>query len=341
MLLIAFFYAIVLSFILGVVHGITPDEHTWPITFSYAVGSGTVKGGAKAGLVFSSGFTLQRALMSEVAYFIFIGFLLNPLFNGIVYIIVGAVMAFAGAYILNKGIYPHWHWLEKKLGLIFKLHSKNSEYQKKELEHTANPACCDENTQYKAVPMKMAFVHGLIAGFGFGAFALILFTSISPTMPSPWLGWVPGFFFGVGTMITQVAIGSGLMVFLTKVKKLTKNGINFVTKYMSGNTLYYGGFMFVLAGFFIILFPATATYGILTSINIPNLDSIDLSFFLVIAIVLIIGVGSYFKGVKKAEKLGLVETPVKSNEKNKKAKNVKRSKQKNTLKKKQSPTPPQ
>src|SRR5204863_7466007 len=27
------------AFLLGLVHGITPDEHTWPITFSYAIGA--------------------------------------------------------------------------------------------------------------------------------------------------------------------------------------------------------------------------------------------------------------------------------------------------------------
>ncbi|MEM3855829.1 MAG: hypothetical protein QW298_01525, partial [Candidatus Micrarchaeaceae archaeon] len=60
--------AIVIALLLGFVHGITPDEHTWPITFSYAVGSYSTKGGAKAGLIFSTGFTIQRAVLSEVAY---------------------------------------------------------------------------------------------------------------------------------------------------------------------------------------------------------------------------------------------------------------------------------
>ncbi|HVB64913.1 MAG TPA: DUF2946 family protein, partial [Nitrolancea sp.] len=27
------------ALLLGMLHGVTPDEHTWPITFSYAVGS--------------------------------------------------------------------------------------------------------------------------------------------------------------------------------------------------------------------------------------------------------------------------------------------------------------
>jgi hypothetical protein len=34
-----------LGFVLGLLHGATPDEHTWPITFSYAVGSFTTSEG--------------------------------------------------------------------------------------------------------------------------------------------------------------------------------------------------------------------------------------------------------------------------------------------------------
>ncbi len=34
---------LVISFILGLMHGATPDEHTWPITFSYAVGKYSTK----------------------------------------------------------------------------------------------------------------------------------------------------------------------------------------------------------------------------------------------------------------------------------------------------------
>jgi len=43
--------ALIISYLLGIVHGVTPDEHTWPITFSYAVGTYSTKGGAKAGLI--------------------------------------------------------------------------------------------------------------------------------------------------------------------------------------------------------------------------------------------------------------------------------------------------
>src|SRR5579875_3282432 len=50
-------------------HGIIPDEHTWPITFAYSVGSATGKGGMKAGGFFSLAFTVQRAIMSQLVYF--------------------------------------------------------------------------------------------------------------------------------------------------------------------------------------------------------------------------------------------------------------------------------
>ncbi|MFP3297134.1 MAG: hypothetical protein RXN78_06055, partial [Vulcanisaeta sp.] len=52
---------LIVSLFLGMLHGITPDEHTWPITFSYAVGEYSTRGGIKAGFLFSLGFTIQRA----------------------------------------------------------------------------------------------------------------------------------------------------------------------------------------------------------------------------------------------------------------------------------------
>src|SRR5436190_23056712 len=56
------------AFLLGLVHGITPDEHTWPITFSYAIGSYSTRRGLRVGLIFSLAFAVQQALASELAY---------------------------------------------------------------------------------------------------------------------------------------------------------------------------------------------------------------------------------------------------------------------------------
>ncbi len=51
--------ALIYSFLFGLLHGILPDEHTWPITFSYAIAGWSGKEGMKAGLYFSAAFTLQ------------------------------------------------------------------------------------------------------------------------------------------------------------------------------------------------------------------------------------------------------------------------------------------
>ena len=299
--------ALVISYLLGLVHGITPDEHTWPITFSYAIGSYSVKGGAKAGLVFSSGFTIQRAIMSEIAYLALAGIFMTSVAFGITYIAVGAAMFGAGVYIKNKKIYPHWHWLEEKLSYVTGIHKPGDKIQKKEMEHKLNPVM-ESGENLKPVPSKLAFAHGIIAGFGFGAFALILYTVIAPVMPNIWFGWIPGFLFGIGTMTMQVIFGSIFGAWLTKVKKLTIKGMQYIARYISSNVLYYGGLAFAVTGALILKFPQILSYGIITPIQVHNLHDLGVGFFIVIFVVAVIGIVSYIEGMKKVEKLGYTKS---------------------------------
>ncbi len=304
---VTFIEAIILSFILGLVHGITPDEHTWPITFSYAVGSYSTRKGMKAGLIFSSGFTLQRALLSEIAYFALIAIFTTSLAFGITYVAVGAAMAAAGLYLSKKSTYLHWHYLERELGQWLGIHRKRSKYQEEEFEHKINPIMSkDAKPELRDVPLKLAFVHGLIAGFGFGAFALILYFVMVPAMPNMYLAWLPGFLFGIGTMTMQIIFGAFFGTFLTKKKNLTKEGIAFISKYISKNVLYYGGLAFVVAGLAIITFPNLLNLGISTGLKIHNLDTLNIGFFLVVFVVVIIGIASYYAGIRKAVDLRYV-----------------------------------
>ena len=59
---------LVIALVLGIMHGATPDEHTWPITFSYAIGSYSTRKGMKAGFAFSAGFTVQRAILTTLGF---------------------------------------------------------------------------------------------------------------------------------------------------------------------------------------------------------------------------------------------------------------------------------
>src|SRR5579863_4904080 len=95
---------------LGLLHGVVPDEHTWPITFAYSIGTTTGRGGVKAAAWFSTAFTAQRAMMSMIVYAAIAaaigawGFNLatqDAAVNGPVYLAVGAAMAIAGLLILT------------------------------------------------------------------------------------------------------------------------------------------------------------------------------------------------------------------------------------------------
>ncbi|MEM0158507.1 MAG: hypothetical protein QW812_03255 [Thermoplasmataceae archaeon] len=296
---VGFAVALLISYLLGIVHGITPDEHTWPITFSYSVGSYSTKGGFKAGAMFSAGFTIQRALLSELAYFALAGVFMTSLAFGLTYIAVGVAMAGAGIYIGKAGKYAHFHAIEEALGKITGLHSHEERQASDELKHSANPVMHD----LKPVPMKLALLHGLIAGFGFGAFALIIYTVLSPAMPSPYFGFLPGLLFGLGTMTMQILFGMGFGKWMQVHKKLSRDGISYVAKSISRYVLTYGGYAFVISGAAILAFPALLDIGINTGIHVHNLDNLGIGFFLVIFSVVGIGIYGYLKSMRSAQKI--------------------------------------
>jgi sulfite exporter TauE/SafE len=234
--------AIVYSFLFGLLHGILPDEHTWPITFSYAIGSASGKEGVKAGLYFSTAFTVQRMMISELAYFALAPFLLSPEINGIVYVVVGLAMSAAGAILLRKNRYPHLdlgvHWHEIPTTKQIRPEEGNPE------ELRGLPV---------APPLRWTIVHGFIAGFGFGGFSLFINTVAAPAMPSPWLGFLPGLLFGLGTMIMLGVIGGFFGTFLRWTRSLTPEEIKRIGSTTGGRTLFFGGLLFGAAGIALLL----------------------------------------------------------------------------------------
>ena len=294
------------SYILGLLHGATPDEHTWPITFSYSVGTFSTRGGAKAGLVFSGGFTLQRAILTELAYLALASVLESSLAFGSVYVVVGAVMLLAGLYIAGRGKYLHWHYIEEKLGVALGIHRKGSEGQRREFEHEVNPLFSEAEDLTKPVPVRLAFLHGLVAGWGLGTYALILMTVITPAMPGPLFAWIPGALFGLGTMTMQILWGAGFAKWLTSMKHLSREGVALVGRTITQYVLTYGGIIFMAAGAVVIGFPQVLNLSLPTGIGIPNLDAIDIGFLLVVVTVGVLGFIGYRAGVRRARALGLV-----------------------------------
>lgn len=262
-----------ISLALGVIHGVTPDEHTWPITFSYAVGSYSTKGGMRAGLFFSLGFTLQRAIFSELAYFTLTGFLTNPKSSAFVYLGVGMLMVASGLLLRAK----------KSEVRLFGI-----------LDRLLPPL-----DPRKQPPYGLAFTHGLIAGMGTGPFAAILYTAISPVMPTALLGWLPGALFGLGTMIAQVAFGSAFGRFMS-TRGFDMDARSYIGRTVASATLGFGGLVFIFSSIFSLLFPRLANFSVSTGINVPNLNSINLGLVMVIITVPVIGGISGLFAVKSA-----------------------------------------
>lgn len=271
------------SYILGLLHGVTPDEHTWPITFSYAIGKYSTKKGMKAGFLFSLGFTIQRAFLTTLGFLGLAAIYKEYNLDGPVYLIVGIVMAIAGSYILH-GRYIHLP-IDRLLGR-------------------------NENEDIKDVPLKMTIVHGLIAGFGFGAYATIITFILAPQVPGLIYAPLPGLMFGLGTMTMQIIFG-GMFANIMKLKKLNEDEMRIIAGKSAGRTLYYGGLTFVIVGLLIIAFPIIDNFSISTGNPIPNLDAINIGFLLVVSVVGLIGISSIIMSFREVEKRRKQNKPLK------------------------------
>jgi hypothetical protein len=264
------FTALIYSLLFGLLHGVLPDEHTWPITFSYAIGGASGKEGMKAGFFFSLAFTVQRALLSEVAYLALAPFLLSPTVNGIVYAAVGLAMSIAGAIVLRNNRYVHLHLLghhhdearETSVSLFTRTHDER-----------AVP-------KVEPPPTGWTLVHGFIAGFGFGGFSLFVNTVAAPAMGNAWTGFLPGLFFGLGTMIMLVVVGFLFGASLRWTHALTEDEIKRVGVQTGGRTLFFGGMLF-------------AIFGVLTLLHLDRFPLIDSGYLLIGVFMAVIAIPAF------------------------------------------------
>ncbi|MBV1707052.1 MAG: sulfite exporter TauE/SafE family protein [Hyphomicrobiales bacterium] len=258
------------AFLLGIVHGITPDEHTWPITFAYAVGAYSTWRGMRAGFLFSAAFTLQRALASELAWAGLSRFIERPGFEIIVYFVVGTVMVISAWMIASGKAAPHLH-----------------------IGHNSGSHDSDLHDPRWWLPL----LHGFIAGWGMGAFAAILYGVLAPAMPDAMLGFAPGLAFGLGTMVTQIAIG-GLVGAWAARARLAPEQLRQIALASAARTLAWGGAGLVLVGALNLLVPKWAGLHWNTGLHIHNLHTIDLPMIILITVIFVAGVGGFVRDAR-------------------------------------------
>ncbi len=274
-----------IALVLGILHGITPDEHTWPITFSYSVGSYSTRGGMKTGFTFSAGFTLQRAILTSLGFVGLAAIYQKYDLNGYIYVLVGFVMFIVGYYLI-KGTDLHVP-LDRLFGGKIHHSTKAERQPMQEVENAVKP-----------VPLNMALVHGFIAGWGFGGFSTIITFILAPQMPNIYYAALVGTFFGLGTMLMQIVIGA-IFANIMKVKKLSADQIKYVGRSTAARTLYLGGIAFAIMGVFVIFLPELDSLALSTGNPIPNLNSIGIETVLVILVVGVIGIWSMLRGYRE------------------------------------------
>ncbi len=276
--------AILTAFALGVIHGVTPDEHTWPITFSYAIGSFSARRGMWSAFIFSLSFTIQRAMLSELAYLGMLKIIDNPTWNAGVYIVVGVVMVIAAFYILRFHCVFHLHLWPPSVG-------------------RCNRKIDVEQWAARTPTPAMAAVHGFIAGWGLGAFALIMATVLAPAMPSAAFAWMPGAAFGLGTTAVLVLAGA-VIGSLIRHQRLPQELAQKVAQEGAGWTLLAGGALFVAAGSIGLVLPSVMTAGINTGVHVHNLDQINVGSLLVVLIV-VVAIVTMMRTVRRLRRLPL------------------------------------
>jgi hypothetical protein len=279
---VSFTADLVTAFLLGIVHGITPDEHTWPITFSYAIGGYSTARGMRAGLLFSLALAIQAALASELAYLGLTQWFTFESFDNVVYVAVGIIMAAAGLFAMGRGVLPHLHlpgW----------------------------PRAQRHPPQPRELKWWMPAVHGFIAGWGIDAFSVIIYTTLAPAMPSAATGWLPGLVFGCGTLCVQAAAGAAFGAWAVR-RGLPQEAIRNIALTTAARTLTWGGIAFVLFGLFGLAFPGMADVAVRTPLRVHNLDTLGLPFLLLVFAVLGVGVTS-FVSATQAWRRRLVAAP--------------------------------
>lgn len=149
--------------LIGIVHGLKPDEHTWPITISYGLMQRKLKGAIISTSVFAGALTLVWTALSALTGDVFSFFISNNL-DTYVDIVIGITMiSVALALLIHK--------------------------EKEGREKTAD--------------YKIIWIHGLAAAFGGDFIVVLILTIATVTFLPSMFSFLVGLLFGLGSWFAQ------------------------------------------------------------------------------------------------------------------------------------------
>lgn len=193
-------FAVFVMLGLGLVHGLIPDEHTWPITIPYALGQENPRKAVLSTVIFTGALTIVWSILTIVVSAVG-NIFLSEQYNSYVFIFAGLTMVGVAVFIFLPRI------------SAVMCSRVNDEYYSKNIIHrfVTRVGCRHVHGDLgftdlrMAPPYKAIWIHGLVAAFGTGFLLVIVYTT-ALTFPV-YLGFVPGMLFGIGTMISLSFIG--------------------------------------------------------------------------------------------------------------------------------------
>lgn len=241
---------------LGLVHGLIPDEHTWPITIPYALGQENPKKAVLSTIIFTGALTLVWSVLTTVVSVVG-NIFLSEKYNPYVFIFAGITMVGVAIFVFLP-----------RISTVMCSMVNDEIYSKSPVHRFVTRLGCRHVhgdlgfTEVKmAPPYKAIWIHGLVAAFGTGFLLVIVYTT-ALTFPA-YLGFLPGMLFGIGTMLSLSLIGfvvrKGAELGVKNQEQLEKR---------ARKLGYIGLYLLLSMGIFMILLGVLALFGIEVNLEI-------------------------------------------------------------------------
>ncbi|KPJ71747.1 hypothetical protein AMJ50_00145 [Parcubacteria bacterium DG_74_3] len=210
-------YSLLSIFVLGLIHGLTPDEHTWPVIFAYVLSQKKWTEGILAAIFFVLPATMVWAFIAGIS-----GFLGSVIwqegYETHVHTLLGALMIILGLYVLRFLKLPHFR-----------------------KEHSG-----EERSE--TMTLSQISLFGFILGFG-PCIPVLMMYAFAAELHSSFLGALSGILFGLGTMLTLSFIAGITGGALNFIEGKSRKNLSKICARISGSILILFGVWLIISIF--------------------------------------------------------------------------------------------
>lgn len=208
-------------FILGLVHGLTPDEHTWPVIFGSSLNQKRMQKAVYTAFFFALAATIPWIILAAI--FSILGTVFyRESWEVYFHLVLGLAMLLLGGYALIYSHTPHFHIGHKK--------GHNDKAPKKPFNLT------------------QIIIYGLILGLGPCAPVLLMYGFAAESQRLS-IGIFSGLLFGLATMITLSILAAIFSGFANLAKIKVRQNLSKILSLASGLILILFGLYLIVEMF--------------------------------------------------------------------------------------------